>query len=109
MGLPLPIVVRRENPKVGTGKFCADMHVRVSGVPETRCSVCRRFLITRFNTSVLTLCGWFRRIGMRPRDRRFGCPHSQLDHAASFTDVNGLRLACDNLTVVCPNEMFVFN
>ena len=55
MGLLLHIIGRRQNPKVGTRKFCVDVHSRVSGVPETRCSVFRRFLITRFNTSVLTL------------------------------------------------------
>jgi hypothetical protein len=106
MGLLLHIIARRQNPKVGTRKCCVDMHIRVSGVPETHCSVFRRFLVTRFNTTVLTVCGWFQRIGMRPRGWRCGFPHSQLGHALSFTDVNGMRLACDNLTVLCPKEMF---
>lgn len=105
-GLLLPIIARRQNPKVETRKFCVAMHIRVSGVPETR-SVFRRFLVTRFNTSVSTVCGCFRRIGMRPRGWRLGSPHSQLGHALSFTDVKGMRLACDNLTVLCPKEMFV--
>jgi hypothetical protein len=51
MGLLLPIIARRQNPKVGTRKICVDMHIRVSGVPETR-SLFRRFLVTRFNTTV---------------------------------------------------------
>jgi hypothetical protein len=106
MGLLLPIIARRQNPKVGTRKFCVDMHSGVSGVPETRRSLFRRFLTNRFNTSVLTLCGWYRRIGMRPHGWRFGFLHFQLGYALSFIDLNGMRRACDNLTVLCPKEMF---